>query len=293
MSERYIRKRFGDRNDGHRLRTIAPSRRLMPYIHRRRAEACAHISDSVEITAADDWIQARIDEGQKDMSLLHLTVAAYVRTMALCPSLNRFSVGRRLYARNDLQVVFTNYANIAEGSLRSLKAEFDATDTVGDVYRKICDCVDNTKANYSTADSEKAAEFLLKMPRFLVRLLSGAFRLADYNGWLPAILLKHSPYHASLLLQDNGPQGLPPAARSLSDMGSISLSLSLGRRRPCTEVDLGGRIYNRKYMDFCLTADERITDSARLAEAVKYIKYFIANPAELEKAPARVLHDDM
>lgn len=294
MSERYTRRRIGDRRDGRKLRTVAATRRITPFIMRSRQDASNLLADSVEISAADDWLRNRIDSGMKDISLLHVVIAAYVRTVALCPSINRFVSGRRLFARNGIQVILYGSDPAAgESSLNAIKVDFDPTDTIGDVYRKIGDRIDHVKADYGAESSERLADFLLKLPRFLLRFLVMILRFLDYNGWVPGILLDMSPYHGSLMVCDDGPQGLPPISQHLYDFGNIPLSLSLGKRRPCVEVDEGGRLYNRKYMDICLTMDERITEHARYAEAIKYIKYYISNPVELEKAPRRVLDDEM
>lgn len=294
MAERYTRRRIGDRLDGRKLRTAAATQRITPFLMRSRQDAANILSDCVEISDADDWLRNRTENGLKDISLLHVVIAAYVRTVALCPSVNRFVAGRRLFARHGIQVILHGSdPSTAASSLSAIKVAFDPTDTIGDVYRKINDRIDHVKADYGAESTERLADFLLKLPRFLLRFLMTVLRFLDYNGWLPAFLLDASPYHGSLAVCDDGPQGLPPTAQHLYDFGTIPLSLNLGKRRLSVEVDEGGRLYNRKYLDFCLTMDERITERSRYAEAIKYMKYYISNPAELEKAPRRVLDDEM
>lgn len=294
MAERYTRRRIGDRRDGRKLRTVAATQRITPFIMRSREDAASRLSDSVEITAAEDWLRSRVEEGQKDLSMLHVVIAAYVRTVSLCPYLNRFVAGQRLFARNGIEVILQGgFESAGQTSLTAVKVDFDPTDTIGDVYRKLGDKIDRMKAEYGTESSEQTAEFLLKLPRFLLRLTVTLLRFLDYNGWLPPILLRSSPYHGSLLVCDSSAQNLPPLSHHLYSLGNIPLSFSMGAKRPCVEVDDSGHIFRRKYLDFCLTVDERITEYSRCAEAIRYMKHFIANPAELEKAPRRVLEDEM
>lgn len=294
MAERYTRRRFGDRRDGRKLRTVAATRRITPFMMRSREDASNRLYDAVEITDAADWLRRRIDEGQKDLTMMHIVTAAYVRTVSLCPYMNRFVSGRRLFARNGIEVVLKGgYESSGPADNHAVKIDFDPTDTVGDVYRKISDEIDHMKAEYGAESGEKLADFLLKLPRFLLRILMTAMRFLDYNGWLPPLLLQASPYHGSVIVCDYSKQDLPPLNRHLYNFGNIPLSISIGQVRPCVEVDDGGHIFRRKYLDLSLTMDERITEPGRYAEAIRYMKHFIANPALLEKSPRHVLEDEM
>ena len=44
------KKRFGDRNDGYRLRTLDPFYNFIPFIMARRSDAWTLFEDAVEIT---------------------------------------------------------------------------------------------------------------------------------------------------------------------------------------------------------------------------------------------------
>lgn len=292
MAERYESRRFGDRKDGRRLRGISALRRLSPFLLRSRTEAANYIADTIELSAAEDWLAAKHVDGPEDLDLLHLILAAYVRAVAACPSVNRFCAGRRLYSRPDIQVILAD-SHPDDNGTQAIKVRFDPTDTVGDVYRKVSDRIDQARAESGAENNEHTANFLLKLPRFLLRFAFMLLRFLDYHGWLPLPLLDASPYHGSLLFSLVDSWESPPIRNQFRNFGNLPLCLSVGNRRSCPEVDDNGRILRRSYLDISYTIDERVTESASFSQATQYIKYFLTNPALLEKAPARLRNDSL
>ncbi len=47
----------------------------------------------------------------------------------------------------------------------------------------------------------------------------------------------------------------------------------------------------RKYIDYKITMDERTVDGVYYANALKYMKYYLKNPALLEQPPEKVEED--
>ena len=89
-----FKRRFGDRKEGRLVRSIDPITKFMPYIMRERSDGSNQFEDSIEISAAEKWIKEKRAEGWKGMGMLHLFMAAYVRTVAHCPGINRFVAGQ-------------------------------------------------------------------------------------------------------------------------------------------------------------------------------------------------------
>ena len=90
------KKRWGDRNDGRRLRTTPAMLKFMPYIMRDRNDGCNQFEDSIDIAPAEKWLREKRSEGWKGMGMLHLFMAAYVRTVSHCPGINRFVAGQKI-----------------------------------------------------------------------------------------------------------------------------------------------------------------------------------------------------
>ena len=97
MANNY-RRRSGDRVDGRRIRSLNGFFNFIPYIMPHRNDACNYYQESFEITNADRWFRHQRLNGYKGIGMLHLFIAAYVRAIAELPALNRFVVGRRVYA---------------------------------------------------------------------------------------------------------------------------------------------------------------------------------------------------
>jgi hypothetical protein len=259
---------------------------------RHPSDAVSSFTDSAEISALEQWVLAHRAEGYEDISLLHVFLAAYVRMVAHRPAVNRFVAGRFLYARDFIDVVLSAGRNgAADAGALAVKVRLLPTDTIFDVYRKINAQLDNLKAEQDMNRVEGLAATLVKTPRFVVRIGTGVLRWLDYNGWLGEKWTDKSPFHGSLVISDEGLVSLPPVIRSINSMGSLPLSLSIGRRRSTVELSRTGELLERKYVDYAVTMDARIADNAYMGAAFKYFRHYLANPAELEKPPARVNED--
>ncbi len=293
MPERYARRRsMTDRRDGRRLRTISPIFQLSPFTARTPADAANSFTDSAEVGTIESWLRNRRLDGNENMTLLHVVIAAYVRTLAQRPALNRFVAGKFLYARDTIDIVLSSGGTeTADAGNMTVTVRFLPTDTVFDVYRKINARVDNLKADQSADRLERIANTLVKTPRFILRIAMAVMRWLDYHGWLGRSLTEKSPYHGSASISDEGSFHLPPVRRSINAMGSLPVNLSVGRVRSVTELDKAGQSQDHKYMDYAVTYDSRIADSAYVGSAFRYFRYYLQNPDALETPPERVNED--
>ena len=91
----YIR-RFGDRADGRRLRTLSPIFAVSPYIMKTRNTSQNFIQDHIEITNIERYIIEKRRAGMKRFGILHVLLASYVRACARYPGLNRFIAGQKI-----------------------------------------------------------------------------------------------------------------------------------------------------------------------------------------------------
>ena len=292
MPEEFTRRRMTDRKDGRRLRTISPLFQLSPFTMLTPADASNSFTDSADVAAIQQWLYDRRSEGDENMSLLHVVIAAYVRMLAVRPAMNRFVSGRFLYARNGIDIVLSSGGSgAADSSGMTVTVRFQPTDTIADVYRKINARVDNLKADQSADRVERVASTLVKTPRFILRFAIAVLRWLDYHGWLRRSLTEKSPYHGSALISDEGGFHLPPVRRSINSTGALPVMLSVGHIRAVTELDQAGHIQDRKYMDYAVTYDSRIADSAYIGSAFRYFRYYLANPDTLEHPPERINED--
>lgn len=294
MAEQYTRRRMGDRKDGRRLRTIDPLFQLTPFVVRDPSDSVNFFSDQADTQAIEQWLRLRRAEGMEGISLIHVFIAAYVRTLAHRPAMNRFVAGRWLFARNQIDVILAAGRNgPADAGAMTIKVRFKPTDTIFDVARRISARMDSMQADDSGDRAAALAAILVKTPRFVVRAGVAVIRWLDNHGWLSESLVDKSPFHGSIVISDEGACSLPSIGRSLNNMGSLPVSLSIGRRHTVRELDRDGRVQERKMVDYTVSFDGRIADSAYVGSAFKYFRYYLDNPSELEKSPERVNDDAM
>lgn len=286
------KRRVGDRKDGRLIRSLAPFYKFIPFIMPAKNDACNQFADCVEITETDRWLRQKRLEGYKGLGYLHLFIAAYVRMVSQRPGINRFIAGRRIYARNNIEVVLTVRRGMSTDSTETtIKVVFDPYDTIFDVYHKMNEKINEIKFGEEDNNTEQVAGVLLKLPRFLLRFAISVLRAMDYFGLIPQVLLDASPFHGSMIITDLGSLGIAPIYHHLYNFGTLPLFIAFGAKRKSTELDLNGNLVRRKYIDFKAVTDERICDGYYYATSFKFFKKYLHNPELLEVPPEKVVED--
>lgn len=292
MSNNIYRRRIGDRKEGRLLRTYPAYNKFSPFIMKQRSDALCYFSDKLEVTEIDRWLRKQRSEGYKGMGILHLFIATYIRTVSAFPGINRFVSGQRIYARNNIEIVMTIKQSLTvDAEETTIKVKFEPSDTIFDVYRKMNEAVDEVKANDGPNDTDKLAEAFSKLPRILINFLILIIKILDYFGWLPQALLDASPFHGSVVITDLGSIGIPPVFHHIYNFGNLPLFIALGMKYHTVELNQDANPVERKYIDFNVTTDERITDGFYMAKAFKQIKHILRNPEMLESPPEKVQQD--
>ena len=285
------KKRLGDRFEGRRLRTISPYMAITPYIMKERSYACNMFSDTAEITEADRYLRRKRVEGMKGLGMLHLMTAAYIRAVSQYPSVNRFTVGRHVYARNDIIVIRTIKRTMeVDGEESSIKVHFKPDDTIFEVYEKMEAAIASIK-NAEENGTDKLAGLLMKLPRCILNLAVSILKGMDYLWGLPKGIIEASPFHGSIVITDIGSLGIPPIHHHIYNFGNIPVFVGFGAKYRKYEPDKEGNIHERKYIDYNVVTDERITDGFNYASAFKVLRRYLAHPELLETPPEKVAED--
>lgn len=286
------KRRFGDRKDGRRVRTMSPMSYVIPYIMRTRNDAQNQIADTIDITEADRFLREMRAKGYKSISVLHVFIAAYIRAIAMRPGINRFCSGQKIYHRNTIEV---NMAVKKEMSLDApdtmIKVRFEPTDTITDVYEKFNAVVEKATAEGSNTDFDKTARWLTRLPGILFRATVRLLEFLDYHGWLPQTLLDVSPFHGSMIITSMGSLGIPPIYHHLYNFGNLPVFISYGLKYHKNVINASGAVERRTMIDVKVVTDERICDGFYFASALKLIRKFVASPALLTTPPETVIDD--
>ena len=284
--------RAGDRKDGRLLRSLPAFNKFIPFIMPQRNDACNHYEESFEVSAVDKCLRQERVNGYKGIGFLHFMIAAYIRCLSMLPGMNRFVSGRRIYARNSITIVMTVKRSLSiDSSETTIKVDFEPTDTIFDVYRKVNEKVDEIKSGIDGNSTEEVAETLSRFPRMILRMILGVLKIMDYFGWLPQSLINASPFHGSMIITDLGSLRIGPIYHHIYNFGNLPVFISFGAKRRAYEVDRTGQTISKKYIDTKFVLDERIADGHYYAQFLQALRYIFAHPEILERSPSRVIED--
>ena len=282
---------FGRRCDGRRLDHIDPIVRFMPYIMPARNDAMNLVTASVDYEPLAEYIKKRSKEGSK-ISFMSLIVAAYVRTVAEYPALNRFIMNRQVFARNQITVSLTvlRNANDKKNNDEALvKMHFspDATlDEVNDEINRLVRDAVNEDADNSVVN---AANILLKLP-LLARAAVGLVRVLDRYGILPKFVVDLSPFHCSMFITNMASIGMPSINHHLYNFGNTTVFIAMGKAERRVVPTRDGTA-TRTALPLGITTDERICGGAAYAQGIAYLQQLLAKPELLETRPDHVNSD--
>ena len=286
------KRRFGDRKEGRLLRSLPAFAKFIPFIMPTRNDACNQYEESFEVTDLDRRLRQLRVAGYKGIGFLHFIIAAYIRGVSMLPGINRVVVGRRIYARDNIEVVMTVKRSLSvDATETTIKVVFEPTDTIFDVYRKMNEKIDEVKTSDGNNNTEDVAETLCRAPRFLLRFALTILRIMDYFGWLPEKLVEASPFHGSMIITDVGSLRIGPIYHHIYNFGTLPVFIAFGAKRHAYEIDRHGQVVDHKYVDCKFTMDERTVDGHYYAQFLQAIRYIFAHPELLEAPPTRVVDD--
>ena len=277
------RRRFGDRRDGRRLRTLTPMAVMIPYIMKVRADSQNKFEDVIDITNIEKYLKKKHSEGYKNMGILHIFIASYVRAIALRPALNRFIAGQHVYSRNNIEGIMTIKKQMSIDSPdTTIKVEFEPTDTAVDVYQKFEKIALEAVSTESSFD--KTAHLLAKIPGLILRFTVALLRFLDYFGLLPKALVK-------VIITSMGSLGINAIYHHLYDFGNLPVFLCYGKKYTDFVMNDEGNLEKHHFVTFKAVTDERICDGYYYASAFKIIKRFLLNPELLDEPVTEVAED--
>ncbi len=285
------KRRFGDRKDGWRLRGLDPYETVSPYVMVERNDASNLFNDKFEITAAEEFVRKKRAEGLKGFGIMHVILAAYIRTVSQKPYLNRFISGQKAFARNGIEINMAVKRKLAANETNTvIKVHFEPEDTATDVYNKFTQTKDAAFSDEEN-DFDNTAKIINYIPGLLKKFVVWFLKLLDYFGMLPNAILKVSPFHGSMFITSMGSLGIPPIYHHLYNFGNVPVFVAFGTKRHAFELDENGNAIKKNYIDYCVVTDERICDGFAYASAFKTFRRYLLHPELLDIKPESVVYD--
>lgn len=274
------------RKDGKRFKGADMMYTIVPYIMDKRCDACNSVTVYMPYDPMHEYIVKKRAEGHK-MSHLALVIAAYVRTIAKYPALNRFVVNRKIYSRNELIVAMVVQRAVgAEGTMGKLS--FELTDTVFDVNDKINKYIEDNRQE----DSNKTDALMHKLTAlsFLLGPAVSLLKWGDKHGLLPKAILNASPFHASMVISNLASIRTNHIFHHIYDFGTVGQIITIGNseNRP---IYKDGEIKLQKNMPLGVVCDERIASGSYYARCFHEMQRLLNNPELMETPPGEVNTD--
>ena len=269
------------RPDGYKVKNADPMYMLIPYFLTKRYDAMNMTTLEIPVEPMKAYINAKRREGIQ-LTHIGLVLAAFVRTVAEFPLLNRFIGGKKVYQHKDLTVSMV-VLRPGGGDVMS-KLYFDPSDDVFEVQRKIDDFVDDNRVNEDQL-LDKAMKILLHIPGLMGAAI-GILRFMDRHGLLPNALVRVSPFHASLLISNLASIRSNAIFHHVYDFGSTSIALTMGTQKEEPKRGPGGAVGFERCIPMGVVMDERICNGLYFSQAFSRVRSYLADPVKLEGKPA-------
>ncbi len=275
------------RADGKRLKHFNPMYTVAAHVMSRRSDAMNMITIDIPMEPMQKYIHAAHKEG-RNISHLALVLAAYVRTLADHPELNRFVVNKRVYARNEIRVGMVVLKTDQDDGIMS-KVAFLPDDTVDEVNEKLNAYVEDNRTTEDQNSTEGLIDALLKIPGVL-SIGVPIFKWMDKHGLLPKSIIDASPFHASMTVSNLASIKTNHIYHHVYDFGTTSQIMTMGNPREVPRRH-HGEIEFERCIPIGVVMDERICSGHEYAIAFRKFSRYLADPALLEQKPETVKVD--
>ncbi len=269
------------RKDGKRVKDADPLYSILPYVLKYRYDTMNMIEIDIPTAPMQAYLNAKRKQGYR-FSHLGLVLAAYVRTVAEYPLLNRFIVNKRIYQRNEFSI---GMVVLKPGSLDETmsKMYFKMEDDIFAVHETMDRYINENRASGDTNVTDNLARTLLKIPG-LLNVAAGVLKWMDLHNMLPGSLIKASPFHASLVISNLASIRTNHIFHHVYEFGTTSILITLGNMRE-VPVRKGEEIVFERCLPMGVVMDERIGSGAYFAAVFHRFKQYLANPTLLEGPP--------
>ena len=279
------KRRFGDRRDATLIRQQDGMHLIMPMIYPNRCDNEAFISERIDLTNIDKYLEKRNAENPEfKFTLFHLIVAAILKTIILRPKLNRFVANKNNYQRNSYSASFVVKKQFSDTSEEGL-AFIYATEgsTLDSLHEDLFKQISREKKGGAGNATSSTMDILNKLPRWVGKTAVRFIMWLDKHGWVPADMVATDPYYSSVTLSNLGSIKLKCGYHHLTNWGTCSLFCIIGEKKLSPFYDADGNVTMKETLDLGLTIDERLADGYYYSKSVRLLKYLLEHPEELEK----------
>jgi len=267
------------RCDGEFIQGLHPYRRMMAFLMPNRNESVVYFDDYVRVEKLLQYIEDAREHFHVDIT--HCLVGAYGYAIADTKTMNRFTVGRRLYDRKGRYITFSMKRKRLnkKAKIAAVKTQVEPNATFLDLCKKI-----NQKIGIERTDkvtyTDKELSFFLKLPRPLLRGGIAFFKFLDYFNLLPGSFIHPDPMYTSIFIANLGSLGMRAGYHHLYEWGNCPLFVMVGAIEDKPVVE-DGEIVVRKMLHIRYTYDERIDDGLTANSGIIAARTVLENPYKM------------
>lgn len=281
-----MKRRFGDRKDGKKIRDIDGFHKIMIDIKSERCDADVYINQKFDVSNLVKYIEEKKKEDPMNkITFFHAFLTAFAKTIYNRPLMNRFIANRTFYDRNEVIIAFVAkvaFDDKSEEVMINVTVEpddniFTLRDKISKRVNKARNC-DNKKKD----GTNNIVDIIGKFPKFLRVPVIGIFKIMDSHGLLPESFTKDNLYYSTAILSNLGNFGIGSIYHNIVNFGTSSIIGTMGKIHKEKIIDEKGKEKIIDVCDFGINMDERIADGYYFAKSLKYLQYIIEHPKLLE-----------
>ena len=274
---------FGHRSDGRKIKNIPPFFKVIPSVMLTRNDSQVYFKQDIVLNGMDEYISKKAEEGIK-LSYMDIIYATVVRIIAERPSLNRFVMNGRLYARDGIYVSLAIKKSLSDdGQETTLKIKYDGSENIFEIKNKLEETIKQNKDTETSNNTDNMAGALSKTPTVVVKFAVNLFRFLDKHGLLPRAVINASPFHTSAFLTNVGSLGIDTIYHHLYNFGTTSMFFAMGKKKK-SYIYEDDEIKKEKCITIAFVGDERICDGYYYASSFRSFIRYLNHPELLEVA---------
>ncbi len=250
----------------------------------RRYDATNYTFLDIDCAPIDAYIAKKRLEGEK-YNYMHIMIAAVVRTFAMRPKLNRYTMNCRLYERYRVTVSFTIKQALKDDAEEiTIKHTFVGNETLSEIRDTLERIInENLESAGAVNASQRKADSIGAMPVFAAKFLVGTLRHMDRRNIMPKAFEKISPFHTSFFITNLKSIKTETVVHHCYDFGTTSIFIAMGKEKMKAMVDENHNVVAKKILTLGISADERICDGLYFGKSFHLAKRLLVNPENLEE----------
>ena len=275
---------MGDRKDGTLLRRVDSMHFIMPIIYPNRCDNEAYFNETVDLTALEAYLEKKnAGNPAYRYNLFQCIVTAVLKTVSLRTKMNRFIANRNMYQRKEVSCAFTVKKEFDDEGGEVLAFIHSKPDyTIDHVHDEIERQLHRLRREEVADKSTDAMDMFNRLPRFVSKTAVRFVTWLDRHGRVPQSLIATDPYYSSAVIANLGSLGLKSCYHHLTNWGTTSLFLTIGRAEKKPFYGEDGTVEMRPGVDLGFIIDERLADGFYYARTIRLLKLLLEEPSLLD-----------